>query len=261
MLITSTFFFTFCSVFKYIIKVIYQFKNTKVYYGIFGKENAQAIVFLHGWGCSGDIFLPLIENLKNFYQCVVLDFPPFGKSQEPNQVWSLETYTELVISLIQKLNLQNIGIIAHSFGGRVAIKIASCYNDVNKILITGGAGIKPRRNFVIKFKLWYYKIFKKVLNLKNFGSQDYKLLSDKMKKTFVHIVNTKQKNECKKIQAQTLLIYGNKDKETPVYMAKKLNKLIKNSKLILYQNYGHYAFVDNIETFFDDTINFFKNEI
>ena len=236
------------------------YKNTKVFYKIWGKSN-QKLLFLHGWGCDGTIFYDLVSNLKNRYQCLVIDFPPFGKSEMPKEVFSLDDYCNMVKNILEKNNFQNIAIIAHSFGGRVAIKIASCYNDVNKILITGGAGIKPRRNFVIKFKLWYYKIFKKVLNLKNFGSQDYKLLSDKMKKTFVHIVNTKQKNECKKIQAQTLLIYGNKDKETPVYMAKKLNKLIKNSKLILYQNYGHYAFVDNIETFFDDTINFFKNEI
>lgn len=240
--------------------MILKYKQTNVFYNVFGKQNANVILFLHGWGCDGNVFFDLISTFKKFYKCVVVDFPPFGKSDTPNQIWTLETYTDLIKEILKQLNLQNIGIIAHSFGGRVAIKISSCYNCVDRLLLTGSAGLKPKRNFMYILKLRFYKIFKNILPLKNFGSHDYKLLHGKMKQTFVNIVNTHQENDCKSIKAKTLLIYGENDRETPLYMAKKFNQLIKDSKLIVYKNSGHYAFMEKSEQFFDDAITFFKTD-
>ena len=46
------------------------------------------------------------------------------------------------------------------------------------------------------------------------------------------------------IRAKTLIVFGENDKVTPIYMAKKLHKKIKSSKLEIMQDAGHFCFVD-----------------
>lgn len=237
----------------------YIYKNTKIFYEVKGKNNKKALLFLHGWGCESNIFLEQVEVLKNKFQCVLIDFPPFGKSDEPKEVWNLEDYCNVTNEILNKINLQNVAIIAHSFGGRVAIKLASCYNYVERMILTGSAGLKTS-NLFVKIKICFYKFFKKILRQENYGSSDYKKLSKIMKQTFVKIVNYDQSEDCKKILCPTLLIYGKKDKETNLYLATKILKLIKNSKLKIYQNCGHFCFLDNKEQFFDDIINYMAKE-
>ena len=77
-----------------------------------------------------------------------------------------------------------------------------------------------------------------------------------MKKTFVSIVNTPLEEYCPQIVARTLIVFGERDSETPVYMAKRLNRLIKNSELVILEGAGHFVFVDREMAFVMVTKNF-----
>ena len=242
----------------------YNYLGTSVYYKIVGK--GQPIVFLHGWQSSLGSFSVLEEQLKNSYKLIFIDFPPFGKSSNLNFAWDINTYSNMVVSLLQSLKIQNFYILAHSFGGRVAINICSCYNcNVKKLILTGSAGLKPRRSLMYYIKVKRYKKLKRKqsnkasINLNNYGSQDYKALSSLMKQTFVKVVNFDQKNQAKKIKIPTLIIYGEKDKETPISMARKFNKYIKNSRLEIIKNSAHFCFLEKPEIFYDKVIHFLKN--
>ena len=85
--------------------------------------------------------------------------------------------------------------------------------------------------------------------LKNFGSKEYKSLSEIQKQSFVKIVNEHLDDLLKYVDNKTLIIFGNKDKATPIYMAKKLNKNIKNSSLVILKDCSHFAFVDKPREF------------
>ena len=41
----------------------------------------KVILFLHGWGQNKEMMMPLVEELKGKYKCVLLDMPGFGKSK------------------------------------------------------------------------------------------------------------------------------------------------------------------------------------
>lgn len=236
----------------------FDFKGKKIYYEITG-ETGEWIVFLHGWGGSVNSFSGVIHKFEN-QKCLNLDFPPFGKSEEMTDIWELEDYVFMLKYLVDFLEIKKLKIIAHSFGGRVAIMFTSLYNDmVDRLILVGSAGIKPKKNLIVSFKIFKYKLFKKLgFKQKNKGSQDYKKLTDKMKKTFVNLVNRHLEKECKNITCPTLIIVGENDKETPVYMAKKLNSLIKNSGLITFKNAGHFAYLDNFNEFIIISKNFLK---
>lgn len=233
----------------------FNFNNINVFYNIIG-EKGSWLLFLHGWGGNSQSFLPLYPKFSK-HRCLTIDFPPFGNSAEPNVSWSLNDYVKMVFALLKFLKIKKVKIISHSFGGRVAILLASNYNIVEKLVLVDSAGIKPKKSFAVRFKIFKYKLFKKMgIQQKNSGSLDYKLLSENMKKTFVITVNQFLDNDCKKITCKTLIVFGKQDKETPIYMAKKLHKYIKNSQLLLLENAGHFSYLDKFSEFVSKTKQF-----
>ena len=222
----------------------YFYGGVKIDYVSKFSKNETVNVFLHGWGRSKEDFYEIIEalRLKNY---LILDFPPFGKSGQPSN-WTIFTYASMVTCLLNHLKIKKVNLIGHSFGGRVAIIISGKEKElVNKLVLVDSAGLKPKSSRKKKFLQFKFKLYKKLnLNTKNFGSKDYKNLSDNMKKIFVSVVNTYLDENAKLIEAKTLIIYGKNDIETPVYMAKRFNNLISNSKLIFIENAGHFCFFE-----------------
>jgi len=152
------------------------------------------------------------------------------------------------------LGIKQANFIAHSFGGRVAIKLSVSYNEyVKKLLLTGCAGLKPKFSFKKFFKIYTYKLLKNFISKENlekkFSSSDYKNLSPIMKHSFVKIISEDLSSYLKYIKVPTLIVCGKQDKETPLYMSKKLNKNIKDSELIIFENSGHFAFIDESNKF------------
>ena len=95
--------------------------------------------------------------------------------------------------------------------------------------------------------------------LEKFGSDDYKQLNDIMKQTFVKVVNEDLSDDARKISIPTLLVWGKKDKDTPLYMGKTFNKLIKNSKLIIL-NGGHYCHIENLQEYSKICMQFWEEQ-
>ena len=167
--------------------------------------------------------------------------------------YSLDDYAEEVKDFITENHLNKPSVIAHSFGGRIAIRLASKSPDLfDKIVLTGCAGLKPRRALKKSVKKLAFSVLKKFVKrekLTAFYSPDYLALDEVMKKSFVKIVAERLDGEIDKIQNRTLIINGNKDKDTPLYMAKKLNRRIKNSRLSIYKGAGHFCFIDKPQKF------------
>ena len=206
------------------------------------------MLFLHGYLSCGNSFYYQTEYFKGLFNVYAPDLTGFGKNGYMPYPYSLDDYVESVYNYVKDNRLEKPHVIAHSFGARIVIKAVSKYPDLfDKIVVTGGAGLKPK----FSLKKWVRKTTFKVLKtflpkskLQRFYSKDYLSLSPVMKQSFIKIVNEHLDGYLCSIKNQVLLIYGKKDKETPIYMAKRLNGLIKNSKLTIYKNAGHFAFID-----------------
>lgn len=234
--------------------MIYTFKDTSINYKLVGNGNKQ-IVFLHGWGANMQCFEPFCSKLTSA-KVLLIDFPPFGESAEPPAPFSIFDYAELTLNIMRLCEFNKPIIIGHSFGGRVATLLA-CGNYCSKLVLTGSAGLKPKRSLKYYFKVAKNKLCKKFKIGKPSGSKDYEKLSPIMKKTFVNIVTTFLEKYAINISVPTLLFWGNKDKETPLYMAKRYQKLISNCQLVKVKG-GHFAFLQNTNTFVH-VLNYFIN--
>ena len=215
------------------------------------------IVFLHGWGGNIDSFLYFAKRLSIDRTCILVDFPPFGLSSSPTEAFSLRDYTNIVLKLLKKLKINRVCIVAHSFGGRVAIDLASNFPSfVEKLVLTGSAGLK-KKSFSNRIKIFKYKFLKYFFKnnvkvqqkLKSMGSKDYLALSNDMKKTFINITNFDQKKQLKKILCPVLLVWGKNDKETPFYFTKIFKKNIKYCKVISLDDCSHFAYLEEPSIF------------
>ncbi len=221
------------------------------------------ILFLHGWGCDGCVFQPVAEWLPN-YACYLVDFAGFGKSDKPPiEGWTVLDYAKDVLRFLDGQNLQKITVVAHSFGCRVAMVLASLHpNRVGKLLLVAPAGLR-KPSLKRWCKVTKYKIHKFLCKMglcqnvtAHYGSADYNACENAIKNTFVKVINQDLSAFAKKITCPTLIVNGNTDTQTPLKHAKNLQKLIKSSSLVEIDG-GHFAFFNQPHAF-ADTIKLFE---
>lgn len=233
------------------------------------KSDAPVVLLLHGWGCDGSIFASFQNEFFKHSSVLSVDFPGHGQSGEPSVPWGVSEYAEQLLVLLSELGISKVDIVAHSFGGRVALWIASHRPElVEKMVITGGAGIrKPAAQTQSKRQLQYKKLkailqrFEKISFLKGvvsnlqerliqkYGSEDYKRLNPNMRQTFVKVINQDLSDLLPKIKASTLLIWGSSDTETPLWMGQKMEKEIPDAGLVVFDGRSHFAFLEEAQRF------------
>lgn len=203
---------------------------------------------MHGYLSNGKSFYNQLDFFAKDYNVYAPDLKGFGENAVMEHPYSLDDYIQSVKEYMVKNSIIRPHVIAHSFGARIVIKGCAKDNSLfNKIVLTGGAGLKPKDTLKKRFKRATFNIFKHLVSkdrLKGFYSSDYLALSPIMQQSFIKIVNEHLDDYLPKISNKTLLIFGKNDKQTPLYMANKLNKNLPNSELKIFDNAGHFAFID-----------------
>lgn len=236
----------------------YNKNDLSIYYEKHGK-GSKTILILPGWGETRATFHQMIKNLENHFTIYIFDYPGFGRSIFPDRDLTIYDYANIIRDFIEDENIKHPYIIAHSFGGRIATLIAGYYQDeVDKLVMIDVAGIKPKKKIGKRIKASLYRLLKN-LNillpknkrslylkklLKKFGSNDYGQLNSYMYESFKNIVNEDLISYLNYIECDTLLIWGKLDKDTPLADGKKMNKRIKHSSLIVFEQGGHFSYLD-----------------
>lgn len=225
----------------------------------FVSGSGPAMILMHGWGCQASTLDSVVAIASEEHTVYNIDFPGFGGSDEPSEVWGVDEYTRMLETFVKALDIQRPILLGHSFGGRVAIVYAS-RNETDKVILVDAAGIKPRRTLKYYAKVYTFKAGKKFWQLllgkeraekrieqmrARHGSSDYAGASPRMRAIMSRVVNQDLTNLLSSIKAPTLLIWGENDTATPLADAKKMESLIPDSGLVSFKGCGHYSFLDN----------------
>ncbi len=231
--------------------MIFEFNSNKLFYDFTDRGHSVAVVLLHGWGGNHKSLYPILPAFDN-YNILSIDFWGFGLSDKPKANFDIYSYSNVIYALIKHLSIPKIILVGHSFGGRISIILGAEYPElVEKIVLIDSAGIKPKMTAKKFAKKMHYKLIKYLVKksikstnaLSKFASTDYKNLTRDEQIVFNKIINKDLSNYLEFIKAPTLLIWGELDKDTPLYMAKKINKKIPNSKLYIIKNASHFAYL------------------
>ena len=240
-----------------------------VHYEVSG--SGKPVIILHGWGASLEVMRSAAECFGGKMKVYNIDLPGFGGSDEPSaDDWDIYSYAAFTAEFVKELGIEKPVILAHSFGGRIALILAGKkLISVNKLILTGCAGIKPKRGIDYYAKVYTYKLSKKVSKIigrfggdyeekmkKKYGSEDYASASNKMRAVMVRAINEDLKYLMPGIDAPTILVWGENDDATPLSDGKTMEKLIPDSGLIVMPDSGHFAFLENIGWFSNIVRNF-----
>ena len=115
-----------------------------------------------------------------------LDFPGFGQSAPLKEAFSVFDYAEWTKEALGLLGVVRPHVVAHSFGCRVAVKMAKGDGQVfDKILLTGPAGVILKRGTKYRTKVRLYRLVRKIAPRfaeKHFGSTEYRSLPPVMRR-------------------------------------------------------------------------------
>jgi len=220
--------------------------SLRIHYTLEGKGDP--LILLHGWGQNLLMMKFISDYFKQRFQVLNLDLPGFGESDEPPCVWNVSDYMECIYQCKEQLGLGTPILIAHSFGARIALYYASQY-AVEKMVLTGAAGIKDRRTLSYYVKVYTYKLLKHFRKQIAMGSTDFQQASDVMKGVLVQSVNEDLRPLLGKINVQTLLIWGENDKATPLWMGEEMAEKIKHASLIVLDDDDHFAYFHQPQRF------------
>jgi len=221
-------------------------KNINIFYTDHG--TGPILLFLHGWGVEASSFNLLTEQFQD-NRCMALSFPGFGGSECPQSPWGIFEYAQFVRDFLAKLRITPDAIVAHSFGGRVAIKgVGAGLLHPKKLVLIASAGVSQKSvrarimGGIAKFaKIPIPFSFLREYLRRFAGSRDYRN-AGAMRETFIKVINENLEKDAKKITVPTLLVWGEKDMETTLVEARTLHNCISKSLLEVISNAGHFVF-------------------
>ena len=207
---------------------------------------------------------PVAAGLEDRCQVLALDFPGHGESGRPPEPWGVPEFALCLKELLESLSFIPCAAVAHSFGARVAAWLASEDPELfTRLVLTGAAGLRPPQTEEGKKKQSRYRREKELLARlgkipglgrlgerlteslrQRYGSADYKALDPEMRKTFVKVIGLDLEDRYPRIRQSTLLIWGDRDTETPLWMGRKMEKLIPDAALVLFEGGTHFAFLE-----------------
>ncbi len=217
------------------------------------------VVLLHGWGASSQSLAPICGALAGTFRVLVVDLPGFGWSQAPPAAWGIPEYAEHVERLMQQTGIDRAALVGHSFGGRIALALAAGRpTRISRLVLVASAGIRPPRRAGYSLRVATAKLARWFFSLPGWGvtgqriittvqgrigSRDYRSAGH-MRPTLVKVVNEDLTPLLPAIQASTLILWGDQDREVPRRAMETMAARIPRSRLVVLAGAGHFPFQD-----------------
>ncbi len=112
------------------------------------------LLLVHGlarWGMAD--YFPLLAELSQDREVVVVDLPGFGRSTRTNQEYNPNNYARFLAHVIETQLGSVVDVAGHSMGGAVSIALAGQYpNKVRRLAVIDAAGILFRESLVFEMQ-------------------------------------------------------------------------------------------------------------
>jgi pimeloyl-ACP methyl ester carboxylesterase len=118
-----------------------------------------AVVLLHGFGDTGDMWAPMAAALARDHRVVVPDLRGMGLSSRPEGGYDKKTQAADIRAVLDKLGIDKAHVVGHDIGTMVAYAYAASYPDKTATLVVMDApvpGVPPWEQIVRLPLLWHF---------------------------------------------------------------------------------------------------------
>jgi esterase len=157
---------------------------SKIHHQIHSADNTKPwLMLIHGLFGSLDNLTALRRQFTDDYQVISIDLPDHGKSSFTDS-FSFENYAQLVFELVQSLNIQQLSVVGHSLGGKVAMQLALQHSELIRQLVV--LDIAP-----VKYAARHSNVFNGLNNV-NLSTLQSRKDADNALAVYVEEVSTRQ---------------------------------------------------------------------
>ena len=244
------------------------------------------ILLIHGWGMSGNVWESVADKLSREYRVTIVDLPGYGRSAHyvlPQ--YNLQTLADELVSLVP----QGATVLGWSLGGMITLQMALSYpNALERMILVAtspqfhlsadwphAVNTRILENFASELATSYQDTIQQFLAIQALGSEhardEIRLLRGKVFRdgepdkialreglNILRTVNLRDKLQ--EVEAQTLIITGERDRLVPLAAAQLLAQGINQSQLQIIKGASHAPFISHQALFVSDVEKFLSRK-
>ncbi|HEX2038125.1 MAG TPA: alpha/beta hydrolase [Acidimicrobiales bacterium] len=205
------------------------------------------VLALHGWARTHRDFDAVLDGLD----ALALDLPGFGATPAPDEAWGGGGYAAAVAPVLDDAD-EPVVVVGHSFGGRVAVHLATARPDrVRAVVLSGVPLVRPpgavRRRPPAAYRLARALHRRGLLGdarmeslRQRYGSADYRAARGVMRAVHVTAVNETYEEQLRALLCPVELVWGADDADVPASVAEAAAALVPGgARLTLLPGVGH----------------------
>jgi pimeloyl-ACP methyl ester carboxylesterase len=250
-----------------------QLTDAEIYYEVHG--HGQPMVFLSETACDGEVWkIHQVPEFSKDHRVIIHDYRGTGRSSKPSIDYTTQIFARDVIALMDHLKVDDVIVVGHSMGGRVAQLLALDYPGRVKKLVLASTGSHYPKTKGLPLKIckemieWGYEKYERDHSiLVGFTNEFVKNQPERVE----HYLKVRMQNLCpvefylrhllarqghdtsgrlKDIRQPTLILVGEDDRNMTSEVNHRMSSdilanEIPNSKLVVLQNERHSYFFAN----------------
>lgn len=249
-----------------------QVGDLSIHYYEGGPTNGETLLMIHGFGANKDNWLRFAKHFTSRYHVIALDLPGFGDSSKPDASYDVGSQVERVAAFAKTLGITKVHLIGNSMGGHIAALYAARYPEqVLSAALLDNAGVQsPQKSemfqrlergepnpLVVKTPEDFPRLLAFVFvaapplpeTLQQHFAQQAMANSALYEKIFSHLVERyiPLEPELPKIQAPTLLLWGDQDRALHVSSIEVMRPLLKKPSVVIMKDCGHVPMLERPE--------------
>jgi pimeloyl-ACP methyl ester carboxylesterase len=237
----------------------------------------ETVLLIHGSGPGVTSYANwrlVIPALAEDFHVIAPDMVGFGYSDRPKGVnYSLDTWADQTLGLMDTLGIEKAHLIGNSFGGSIALRIASRHPDrVGKLVLMGAMGvpfeitegldrvwgydgtIEDMRRVLDVFAYSRELVNEELAQVRYKGSNEpgfqeaFSSMFPAPRQRWVEAMTTPD-DDIRALPHRTLIVHGREDKVIPVSNSYRLEELIENADLAVFSKCGHWSMIERTADF------------
>ena len=216
------------------------------------------LVLLHGLAGSRRWWLKNISVLGRYFKVYVLEMAGFGRSR--GQRFSLKEAPGLVQGWMDAMKIEQCHVMGHSMGGCVAAALVRRNPErFGRVVLVDAVGIPIRRTVAVMAVRLVRALYYMPVDFFPVLVGDIITAGPVTLSRAIHdILQADMRAELEKIQADTMVVWGEYDRLLPVQMGVEMQRRLPRARLVVVQGAGHNPMWDRPSVFHEAVIPFLQ---